>query len=319
MAQLALHILRFFFEALVIFVLNYVMLAGIRDILYFLLPIGPPSRKKAAAVSWSNFLKPGFAYRILFWAAFVIAILRLNLLFFHFLIFVLISYFLFSVAERRRLGPGLLIFLTSILLAAITAILISSQPVLMNIENQMSADLWVYNASNSMIDTMLQAGMAMGIDTTGIERLAAIVPAVQKNIAGILYISIYLLSFVAIGTLVKVILPWTKLRMPHYYDIPPVKWFPVAAAACLVAAAYMQAPALVFVVLALYYIWGMNLAIYLLGGAHWIVFLVAVAAGAMHEPVIPVFIAAGILDNLFDIRRALRMLGVRDTPEISAT
>ncbi len=310
MTQLILHIMRFCFEAVVIFGFNYVMIAGIRDILYFLLPIGPPGKKKYPSISWAEFLKPTVIYRIVFWGLFVLAMLLLFRFFVHFVIFVLVSYFLFTAAERRRLAPGPLVLLTSLLIMAITLFLINSQPVLLMIENHLSVDLWVYNAGNSLIDSMISAGLKLGIDTSGIERLAAVVPVVQKHLVGILYISIYLLSLVVTGSLVKVILPWSKFKLPEFHEIPPVKMFPLVTAACLITAHYMKAPELVFVALAIYYFWGINFLFHLIGGAHWLLFLIAVAAGSLNAVVIPVFIIIGILDNLFDFRRILRMIGV---------
>lgn len=313
MWQLVVYILRFGFTIAGIFALNCVLLLGLRDIIYFILPIGPPTIPRLKSIrrfSFTNLLTLKTPVRIVFWVAFAFSAGYLHNYFLYFSAFIFVSYFLLKAAEKKWINHGWLILLCSLLIFVITLVFINNQPVLLRINKQFSIDLWIYNASNSLIDAMIAAGQRFGLNTSGIERMAGLVPWAQKNIAALFFVSIYLFCGAVSGRLAKMILPGTSYTAPAYYNVPPLMPFALAAAAVLIASRYAHIPQIVFAVAAVYYIWGANAAIHFLRGGHWALNLFIVFAGALHPVSIAFFIALGVIDNLFDLRRSAAVLGV---------
>ncbi len=307
------YVLRFTFTIAAIFGLNIILLAGVRDILYFLLPIGPPTLSRLRSMKPAQALSARTLLRIVFWVAFAFtAVFLINFLL-SFALFVIAAYFVFTAAERGRIGAGRLIMLSAVLLAAVTFEFIRRQPVLLQFDRQFSVDLWVYNASNSLIDALLTACNVLNVNTAGIERLEALVPWIQHNMFGLLFLSLYFFSAVFFGRLARLILPGTKYEAPAYYRVQPVKEFAVVAVLALAAAAYLDSPQIAFVVAGIYYFWGVNLLIYWLRGGRWALNLFIAAAGALHPVLIVIFITLGALDNLLDMRRLSAVLGFENT------
>jgi len=317
MWQLITNVLRNAFTIALIFTLNYVLLIGVRDILYFvrdktlvLFGRGPRKRrrKRIPIPDYRALMK--VLYRIIFWAVFVCA----AFFFFYFLLpvcgFVMLAYFVFRAAEKKRISPNRLIAVCAALLALAAFAFIRSQPVLLKIDRQFSVDLWIYNASNSLIDTMLEAGRRLHVNTGGIVRLEALVPWIQENIASLIFLSLYVFSGAFITRLARAVLPDTKFEAPAYHRIAPVREFGVIAVLLLAAAHYLHAPQLTFAVAGIYYLWGVNMLIYALRGGQWALNVFIAAAGALNPPTIAFFIALGALDNLFDLRRMAAVFGL---------
>ncbi|HOX27790.1 MAG TPA: hypothetical protein PLQ76_01405 [bacterium] len=314
MWPLVVNILRFGFTMVLVFVMNYILFAGLKELIYFLFPIGPPTLPRLKAIRASDVLKLSTAKKVVFWAMFVpIAIFLINFIL-PFTACILFAYILFGYAERKALKPGRLLFLTSILVMIVTFAFVKSQPVLMRIDSQFSADLWIYNASNSLIDVLISAAQSLGLPTAPVERLAALVPVVQRNMFVLLYLSLYFFCGVTINKLIGMILPDSKYTAPVYYEIAPDRMLGVLSIAALVAARYLNAPQLSFVVAGLYYLTGINAIVYFLRGGWWPINAFIVAAGTLNPAVAAIFIAVGVLDNLFDLRRAASVLGFEIRP-----
>ncbi len=309
MWPLATNVLSNAYTFAAIVALNYMLLIGIRDILYFILPIGPTARQRRRAKSAHGFFGFNTLKRIIFWTAFVYVALLMRNFVAPVSVFVILAYFLFKAAEKKRIAPNYLVAVCAALLAATAFVFIRSQPVFMKIDRQFSVDLWIYNACNSFIDAMLAAGLRLHVNTTGIARLEALVPWVQENVTALLFLSLYLFSGIFITHLARAILPGTKYESPLYYRIAPVREFGVAAALLLIAAHFLHAPQLTFAVAGIYYLWGVNMLIYSLRGGQWAANMFIAAAGALNPWTIAFFIALGALDNLFDIRRLATVLG----------
>ncbi len=303
------YVLRFTFTIAAIFALNIILLAGVRDILYFVLPIGPPTLSRLRSMKSSRPFTGRMLLRIVFWVAFAFtAVFLINFLL-SFALFIVAAHFVFSAAERGRISAGRLIMLSAMLLTAVTFEFIRRQPVLLQFDRQFSVDLWVYNASNSLIDALLSACNRLKVDTAGIERLEALVPWIQHNIFGLLFLSLYFFSAVFFGRMARLILPGTKYEAPVYYRVPPVRELGLIAAPALAAAVCLGSPQVAFVVAGIYYLWGVNLLIYWLRGGRWALNLFIAAAGALHPALVVTFISLGVFDNLLDIRRLSAVLG----------
>jgi len=308
MWPLVVYILRFAYTALAIFFANYILVAGTRDILYFVLPIGPPGLPRLRKALKGGISATSIFRRIVFWFLFAAVAVMLN----HFLLpvigFIIVSYFIFKAAEKNRLDAGHLALACGIVLGATAVLFVRSQPVLLRIDKQFSVDLWIYNSSNSLIDTLLYAGRRIGADTSGIERLETLVPWVQENIIVLLFLSLYLFSAVTLTKLGRMLLPGTRYESPAYYKIAPVREFGIMAIAGLAAAHYLHSPQIVFAIAGVYYLWGVNALIYMLGGGHWALNMFIAAAGALNPWTIAALSALGAVDNLMDIRRFTAIL-----------
>lgn len=303
------NILNFSFTIAVVLIANYIMLLGIRDIIYFIVP-GPGGRKPFN-------LSPGksglFAIikRIIFWVAFLAVCAVFMYLILPFLLFVIIGGVIYSAGRSLRIRPPMMTLLSASLMLAITLIHIRSQPVIVKFGNQFSADMWIYNTGNSLLELMMRAAMQMGISTSGIEYLAGLIPHVQKNMYGFLILSIYIFSSVLTGKLSIIFLKGRSLELPPYFVVSPVKFFPVVALLVVAGGHYADMGPALFVICGIYYAWGVNLLIYSLKGGHWAFNMVLLVAGAMHPVSIVLFIVLGVLDNLLDLRRMGALLGVK--------
>jgi hypothetical protein len=295
----------------VIFAANYVLLLGLRDILYFVLPIGPPAIPRLKRLSLKDVPARKFLNSLVFWLAFVLSALRLINYLPYFLIFIPVAYSIFRAGEKKIISHGALVLLTTLAMLGVTTFIVRGQPVLLRFESKYSVDLWIYNASNSLIDDMMAAGQSLGLNTAGIERLAALVPQVQNNLVVLLFVSLYMFCAVTLGAFARVILPGSGFRPPKYFEIPPVMPVAIVALAALAAAGHYNIPQLALAVGAVYYLWGVNLAIYFMRGGRPLLNIFLAFAGALYPVTIVVFIALGIADNLFDLRRAAAMLGLR--------
>ncbi|MFC1474522.1 hypothetical protein ACFLQK_00620 [bacterium] len=309
MFDLLKNILQFGFTILGFLVANYILVVGIRDIIHLVAGMFSPKRKKKPPLTKEYFLSKKFISRIIFWLAFCAVIVLMIPFILPVLVIMIFATLIFRAAERNVIGAGRAVMLTAVLIVVVTALYVRSQPVLQNIENQLSIDLWIYNAANSLIDAMLATGMKIGMDTSGIERLAALVPYVQENVFVFIAISVYIFCVITAGKLAQMILPATKYRAPVYYMISPEKFFLPAGALMAAYAWYANVPQLYFVIGGVYYAWGVNLLVFALRGGWWPLNLLVLFTGVMHPAPIVFFVALGVLDNLFDFRRAAAIFG----------
>ncbi|MEW5946495.1 MAG: hypothetical protein AB1742_09875 [bacterium] len=310
------HALKFLFQALAIFATNYIIIIGLRDILYFILPMGRPAKPRLKKPPAARLFSLNALKRLVFWTAFAGAALFLFQMIIPFAAFIAASCLLFRLAERGRLSAGALTLACSILLTGVTSAYVASQPVLIRFDDRLSVDLWIYNSSNSFIDVLIAASQRMRMDPSGLERLAALVPHVQKNIFSLLYLTLYLLCGFLLSWLARIILPGTEYKAPPYYGIAPVRLFAPAAAAVFAWGNYANVTQAQFIVGGIYYIWGVNALVFAAGGCHWTAGLFIAAAGALHPASIGALIALGVADNLLDVRRLCAVLGVRRRPQV---
>jgi hypothetical protein len=308
MQPLVAYVWNFAWTILVIFLLNYVLALGTRDLLYLVLPIGPPTMPRIRTAVEGGVSAAVLFRRIIFWIAFAVVVVPNFVFLMPIAEFIVVSYFFFKAAEKNKLSHRLLALSCGAVLAAVAIFFVYGQPVLLRIDRQFSVDLWIYNASNSLIDTLIYAGRRIGADTAGIERLETLVPLVQKNIFALLFLSMYLLSGVTLTKLGRMILPGTSYKAPVYYKIAPVREFALIAVAGLAAAHFLHEPQIAFAVAGVYYLWGVNALIYMLRGGHWALNMFIAAAGALNPWTMTALIALGAADNLLDIRRLAAVL-----------
>ncbi len=310
MMPIVVQLLRDLFAMIVIFFSNYVMFIGLRDILYLILPIGPPARPRIKAFGAKDLLRKKTLIRILLWILFIPISVFLIKFLMPFVGFIVLAYFLFANAEKRRIGEAWATMLCAVLLMALTFAFIKTQPVLMRIDTQFSVDLWIYNVSNSYIDLMIMAAQKFGIGTEGILRLAELVPWIQNNVFGLLFLSLYLFSGAMLGSISKLVLPGTGYRPAPYPSFGPVWIFGLFAVVCMIISAFVPIPGLMFVVGGIYYLWGANFLFFAIRGGHRLLNLFIIAAAALHPATVAVFIVVGVLDNLFDLRRFAAVAGL---------
>lgn len=303
------NILNFGFTIAVVIVANYIMLLGLRDIIYFIAP-GPGGRKPFN-------LAPGragifeIAKRIVFWVAFVAVALILKLVLIPIILFVIAGRVIFTAGKSFRLRPPAMSFFSAALMLVITFVYVRSQPVIQQFGDQFSADMWVYNAGNSLLEIMMRAAIGLNIPTTGIEYLAGLIPSVQRNMLGFMILSIYVFSSVLTGSLSGIFTKGRGINMPPYYSVPPLKVFPVVALLVFIAGRFVDIGPMYFVIGGIYYALGVNLLIYAMNGGRWYANLILLVAGAMHPVPATIFIVLGVVDNLLDLRRLGALLGLR--------
>lgn len=303
------NILNFGFTIAAVIIANYVMLLGLRDIIYFIAP-GPGGRKPFN-------LEPGkagvfgIARRIIFWVAFVSVSALFMYLIIPFTLFVIAGRLIFTAGKSFRIRPPAMSFFSALLMLVITFAHVRSQPVIQQFGEQFSADMWLYNAGNSLLEKMMRAAMGLNVSTAGIEYLAGMIPSIQRNMLGFLVLSIYVFSSVLTGSLSGIFTKGRGIEMPPYYCVPPVKIFPVIALAILAAGRFVNIGPMYFVLGGIYYALGVNLLIYAMRGGRWYANLILLVAGAMHPVSITIFIVLGALDNFLDLRRLGALLGLR--------
>ncbi|MEW6202677.1 MAG: hypothetical protein AB1546_11910 [bacterium] len=308
-------ILRIFFHTLAIFTLNLILLLGIRDILYFILPIGPSTIKRLREFSSVQILSPWFLWKIAFWAIFFYSFVSMSFYIPIYVIFIFICYFVFKAAEKIKLYPGALAFPASLSLLFTVLLLIKSQPVLLTDNGRFSVDLWLYNAINSFLEVFTVAAEKLNLNAAAIDRIALMVPWIQNHIYSLLFLSLFLFSTLFLKHLMKLILIETDYAVPDFYEMPPPKWFFFVAAAIVILGALSQNTSAAFIIVGIYYLWGVTLLLFFLRG-NWLLYCILVAVGILSPVLIATFAVAGVIDNLIDVRRIALLLRGRMNTEL---
>ena len=303
MFDLLKNILKFGFTVAAVLAANYILILGFREILRLVSGGMAGARRKKRKSGPGATLKKVVVNGVLFWPVFLCVVLIMARFIVQLLAILIAAAAIFRVAEKRNMAAGRVVMAAAALVTAVTALYVRSQPVLLSIEDQLSVDLWIYNAANSLLDAMTAAAMRAGMDTGGLERLAAMVPRVQENIFVFITISIYIFCGVTVGKLIKMILPDTKYAAPVYHMIPPEKYLLPLGALVSLYAWQSHVPQVCYIAAGVYYAWGVNLLIFALKGGWWPLNLFVLFCGAMHPVSIGIFICGGVLDNLFDFRR----------------